>query len=451
MAGIIKPQPISGFPEWTPAEAIVERRFLQIIRKEFERSGFSPIETAAVERKEILHAKGVESKEIYALSRLAAESDGGDPATDMALHFDLTVPLARYVAQNFADLTFPFRRWQIQKVWRGERPQAGRFREFTQADIDVIGNGGLSPLHEAEIAVVIASIFNQFQVGDFTLRLNNRKLLQGLLEAYGMVDGAAAAGLKAIDALEKIGREATLKSLVDDAGCTTDGAEALLGTLTDVGDPDQTLDRVAASGDNEVLSSGVAEVRAIRAALDALGMPANRWVLDPSIARGLDYYTGTVFETRLEALPEIGSVCSGGRYDDLAGTFIRQKLPGAGISIGLTRLLARVLEAGIITADRSTVADVLVCVMSPEVLPKCLEVTRILRDGNFRTEVFLDKKKLGDQLKYADKKGFPLAVIIGSDEAAAGEVQVKDLRQQDQAKVRQTDLTAFIGARLLAE
>ena len=255
----------------------------------------------------------------------------GDPSTEMALHFDLTVPLARYVAQNFQNLTFPFRRWQIQKVWRGERPQAGRFREFTQADIDVIGNGNLSPLHEAEIAVVIAAIFEDFALGDFTIRLNNRKLLQGILEAHGMPGDAGQRAMRAIDALEKVGQEATAKSLVDEAGADSSAATKLLDLLTNVGSVSSTLDQIYNLPGNETLDVGLGEVTAIRDALVALGMPENRWILDPSIARGLDYYTGTVYETRLEALPDIGSVCSGGRYDDLASTFIRQKLPGAGI------------------------------------------------------------------------------------------------------------------------
>lgn len=448
MAGLVKPQPLSGFPEWLPGEALVERRLVGIIRREFERAGFTPIETPAVERKEVLQAKGIESKEIYALNRLAAEQEGGDPATEMALHFDLTVPLARYVAQHFAKLTFPFRRSQIQKVWRGERPQAGRFREFVQADIDVIGNGNLSPLNEAEIPVVIAAIFEDFGLGDFTIRLNNRKLLQGLLETVGVGADGLPASLRAVDGLEKVGREATARSLADGTGIDPAAAERLLDLLQD-GRGD--LDRLAAAGASDLLSEGVAEMRAIAEALAALGMPEKSWTLDPAIARGLDYYTGTVYETRLEALPEIGSVCSGGRYDNLAGTFTRQALPGAGISIGLTRLLARALDAGLLTADRQTVADVLVCVMGPEVLTDCLKVTRTLRQQGFNTEVFLEKKKIGDQLKYAAKKGFPVAIIIGTDEAAAGQVQMKDLRQGDQVTVAAQDLPTLLAARLLSE
>jgi len=425
---IVKPQPLSGFPEWLPAEKLVETRLLDIIRRNFELFGFAPIETPAVERKDILLAKGVEAKEIYALSRLAAEQGAGPAETDMALHFDLTVPLARYVAQHYGRLVFPFRRYQIQKVWRGERPQAGRYREFYQCDIDIVGTEHLSILADAEIPSVINAIFTEIGIGRFLIRINNRKVLQGLLQAEGIEGDRVVSTLRILDALEKIGRDKVAANLTDEAGLAPTAADRLLGRIDGTTD----LDGLAEEVDLPLVSEGVAELQAVRAGLMALDVPEENWTVDLSIARGLDYYTGTVYETRLVDHPSIGSICSGGRYDNLAHTFTKQSLPGVGISIGLTRLLARLFEAGILTAERSTPAQVLMTVMDRNLLGQCLSLASRLRAAGIATEVFTEKKKLGQQLKYADQRGFTLALVLGEDEAAAGKVQVKALASGEQ-------------------
>lgn len=442
---IVKPRAIGGFPEWLPEEKLVEERFLRVIREEFERFGFSPIETPAVERQEVLTAKGIENKEIYALSRLAA-AEGEDPATDLALHFDLTVPLARYVAQHFGKLTFPFRRYQMQKVWRGERPQAGRFREFYQCDIDIIGNGSLDPLNDAEIPAVIHAIFSRLEIGRFQIRLNNRKVLQGLLERDGVPAERFAEALRAIDALEKVGTARTVADLVAGTGLAEPAAEALVARLTDAVD----LAALAALEGSDVLAEGVRDLTAVAQALEALGVPDEAWRIDLAIARGLDYYTGTVYETQLLDRPEIGSVCSGGRYDNLAGNYIRQHLPGVGISIGLSRLLARLFEVGTVVPGPATPAEVLVTVMDRAQLAYNLGLARDLRAAGLRTEVYSEPRKLGDQLKYAARKGFRCAVIAGDSEAGAGTAQLKDLAAGSQSVIARADLVATVRA-LLAE
>ncbi|NBC33481.1 MAG: histidine--tRNA ligase [Alphaproteobacteria bacterium] len=441
---IVKPQPVSGFPEWLPEQKLVEERWLAVIRREFARYGFTPIETPAIERKEVLAAKGVVEKEIYALSRLAA-GEGEDPATEMALHFDLTVPLARYVAQHFASLTFPFRRYQIQKVWRGERPQAGRFREFYQCDIDAIGNGSLGLLNDAEMPCVIHAIFSQLDIGRFVVRLNNRKILQGYLESLGLPAERTPAALRVIDGLDKVGRDQVRHELQGQAGLDGAAAERLLGFLESEGELG-ALRRIEAG---PLFEQGVAELTEVVDGLHALGMPAEAFAIDLGIARGLDYYTGTVYETVLVDRPDFGSICSGGRYDNLAGTFTKQQLPGVGISIGLTRLLARLFEAELVKPGPATAADVLVTVMDKAVLPQTLNLARDLRAAGLNTEVYTQlNKKLGDQLKYADKKGFPIVVIAGEDELARGEVTVKHLASGEQVTVPQRDLPHAVRARL---
>lgn len=432
---IIKPQPISGFPEWLPEEKLVEDRVLRIIREEYERYGFTPIETAAVERREILTAKGIVEKEIYALSRLAA-GEGEDPSTDMALHFDLTVPTARYVAQNAARLTFPFRRYQIQKVWRGERPQAGRFREFYQADIDVIGNGSLGLLNDAEIPCVINAIFARIGIGEFVIRINNRKLLQGYLLDQGLSAEGVGAALKVIDAIEKVSRDRTLADLSAQAGVDAATAARIVDLVTR---PVTIADLRAIEG-GDLYREGLDELGQVADGLAAFQVPAHRWRIDLAIVRGLDYYTGTVYETQLVANPEVGSICSGGRYEDLASNYTKAKLPGVGISIGVTRLLSRLFDAGLLKPGAATPAQVLVTVMDRAQLPYYLGLATALRAAGIATELFTEGKKVGDQLKYADKKGFRLAVIAGETEIAAGTAVLKNLSSGEQSTHPQGDL-----------
>ena len=424
---IVKPMPVSGFPEWLPEQKLVEQRMLDIIREEFERFGFGPIETPAIERKQVLAAKGVVEKEIYALSRLSA-GEGEDPATEMALHFDLTVPLARYVAQHFNNLVFPFRRYQIQKVWRGERPQAGRFREFYQCDIDVIGSGKLSLLNDAELPLVIHGIFSRIGIGRFLIRVNNRKILQGFLAHLGLPPERGGDALRVVDALDKIGREKVLAELEARAGLNDDQAVRLVDFIT--ANPD--LDQLADIADEALYRQGVAELAEVVQGMRDLGLPDEAWAVDLSIARGLDYYTGTVFETVLVDNPEIGSICSGGRYDDLAGTFTKQALPGVGISIGLTRLLARLFDTGLLKPGATTPSQVLVTVMDAAFRSRYLALAAELRSAGINTELYTQDRKLGDQLKYADRKGIPVALIAGESEFDAGTVVLKALHTGEQ-------------------
>ena len=468
----VKPRPISGFPEWLPQEKLVEERMLRIIRTQFERFGFAPMETPAIERKEVLTAKGIVDKEIYALSRLAA-GKGEDPSTEMALHFDLTVPTARYVAQHLNSLTFPFRRYQIQKVWRGERPQAGRFREFYQCDIDIIGNGSIGLLADAEIPAVIHAIFSQLDVGPFIIRMNNRKLLQGILEHHGLEAAQFGAAMRIIDEFEKIGEERTVAALSTDLGIGPGKAQGMLNFLFGIEDekgglvrdnlmrdPDPRvregessrmmgfLQTGAGRTGSETLKTGYEELSDVRKSLKAFGVPDGAIVIDPSIARGLDYYTGTVYETQLLDHPAIGSVCSGGRYDDLASTYTKQRLPGVGISIGLTRMLSRLFDAGVVVPGPATPAAVLVTVMDPAGLPAYLAMAVELRDKKINTEVYTESKKLGAQLKYADAKGFVLALIAGDQELEKGEVQIKVLATGEQVLVPRADLVDAVTDRL---
>ncbi|MEQ8965959.1 MAG: histidine--tRNA ligase [Azospirillaceae bacterium] len=439
---IVKPRPVSGFPEWLPEEKAVEERLLRLIRTQFERFGFAPIETPAIERKEVLTAKGVADKEIYALSRLAAESEGGDASTEMALHFDLTVPMARYVAQHFAKLTFPFRRYQIQKVWRGERPQAGRFREFYQCDIDIVGNGSLGLLADAEIPCVIHAIFSRAGIGRFRIRINNRKILQGFLAGVGLAEDRFIDALRAVDALEKVGPEKVVAELRETTGLDEAGARQVLDFVSSPAD----IASLRGRDGPELYHRGVEELAEVVAGLEAFGLPDDAWTVDLSIARGLDYYTGTVYETVLVDHPEVGSICSGGRYDDLAGTFTRQSLPGVGISIGLTRMLARLFEAGILAPGRATPADALVTVMDRAHLDRCLAAASVLRAAGIDTEVFTEPKKVGQQLKYAAAKGFRVAIMIGDTEAAADAAVVKDLDKGTQETVAIADLPGRVRA-----
>jgi histidyl-tRNA synthetase len=423
---IVTPKPISGFPEWLPEEKILENWMLDIIRRHYESAGFSPIETSVVERVEVLTAKGGNEKEIYALRRLLAEP--GDDTGDLALHFDLTVPLARYVAQHYREVAFPFRRYQMQKVWRGERPQSGRFREFYQCDIDVIGDGQLSFMTDAEIPSIIYRIFREMNIGPFVIRINNRKVLQGYFAGIGVPQDMNTQVLRIVDKLEKIGIDQVIGELTAQCGLSEGQARQVVDftgtTLTN-----DTAIGVLKGVDvvNEIFSRGVDELEMVLNGIRAFGVPDEYFCIDLKIARGLDYYTGTVYETVLVDHPSVGSICSGGRYDDLAGYFIDRKLPGVGISIGATRLLSRLLKAGILKSGASTVAPVLVTSMDETRMLDYLQMASTLRAAGIGTEVYLEPKKLGVQLKYADKKGFRVVVIAGETEFSKGTVIVKDL------------------------
>ena len=426
----VKPALLRGFDqEYLPQEQLQFNDLVDIIRRNFELFGFLPLETPSAERKEVLTSKGGVEKEIYALARLAAAADDDEAATKGALRFDLTVPLARYVAMRERELAFPFRRYQIQRVWRGETPQArkGRFREFYQCDIDIIGRDKLSYLAEAEIPSVIHSVFKEMGIGEFRIRINNRKVLKGLLASFDVAETGAAAILRALDKIEREDASQVLQALVRE-GMSQAAARQLHGMVSRRRGTDETLDLLSSlAGRNEMLEQGFAESTKIVAAIRDFGVPDSAFCMDLSVVRGLDYYTGTIYETSLVNYPELGSICSGGRYDDLASYFTDSKLPGVGISIGLTRLFAKLKEAGLLKAPVRTPAEVLVTTMENQALGGYLSMARMLRNAGVNTEVYLEPAKLKHQLAYAEKKGFRVALIAGETEAAKQVVQVKNL------------------------
>ncbi len=428
--------PISGFPELLPAEQVAFNHALNIISSTYQSFGFIPLDTPAVERVDTLLAKGAEEKEIYGLRRIQAEDEG---AKELALRFDLTVPLARYVAQHYGQLNFPFRRYHIGPVWRGERPQKGRYRQFYQADIDVIGDGTLDLYHDAELPAIIYQIFTKLELGKFTIRLNNRKVLQGFMAQQG-VEGTEniAAAMRVIDDLEKMPREKVLAQL--STLMSADNADHTLNFFAQSHDNQAWLTELEKIAENDVFKQGVAELQAVVGALYTLGVPDDAFKVDPAIARGLGYYTGTIYETVLHDYPELGSVCSGGRYDNLAEKFTNKPLPGVGISIGISRLLLPLLEADKVPLHGATMAKVLVTVQEREALPAYFELATILREAGIATEMFLEPKKLPKQLKYADKKGFQYIIFANADELAAGNVQLKNLHTGEQQEIAKADL-----------
>jgi histidyl-tRNA synthetase len=422
-----KVTPISGFPELLPADRLLELHVLDVVREVFELHGFSPLETRAVEPVERLLGKGGDAdKEVYGVSRLAGDDGGRDAA--LGLHFDLTVPFARYVLENAGRLAFPFRRYQVQKVWRGERPQEGRFREFTQADIDVVDVGELAPHFEAEMPLVIAEVFRRLPVGEFRIQVNNRKIPEGFYRGIGLTDVGGT--LRIVDKLDKIGPEKVAALLVD-AGATPRQAEQALA-LASIRSADLSfVDAVRALGvEHPTLDEGLAALAAVLSA----GMEQAPGVLvaDLRVARGLDYYTGTVYETQLVGAESWGSVCSGGRYDALASDG-RTTYPGVGLSIGLTRLVHLLVSQRGLTASRSTPAAVLVAVVDEASRGASRRVATALRRRGIACEVAPSDAKFGKQIRYADRRGIPYVWFpaSGTDPGRLTD-QVKDLRTGEQ-------------------
>ena len=421
---VVRPTPISGFPEWTPQVRAVEQRWLDHIRAGFESFGFASVETPSVESLDVLMAKGETSQEVYTLHRLQADAKDDSDAR-LGLHFDLTVPFARYVAQHFNELTFPFKRYQTQRVWRGERPQEGRFREFTQCDIDVI-NVDSVPLHfDAELPRIVHQVLSGLDLPAWTLNVNNRKVLQGFYEGLGVKDPVAV--IRAVDKLHKIGDDGVREILLGD-GLTEEQADGCLA-LARIRGAD-VAGRVAALGvTSELLTEGLDELTFV---LDELAdLPEGSVVADLSIARGLDYYTGTVYEASFDDDPDYGSICAGGRYENLAGQFIRRRLPGVGISIGLTRIFAKLVAEGRIEEGRVCPTDVMVVVPGAERRAEALRTGALLRERGFNTEVFHSTAKVGKQIQYAAKKGIPFVWFPPFDDG--GEHEVKDMGSGDQA------------------
>ncbi len=436
----VRPALLRGFDqEYLPHEQLQFNRLVDIARATFERFGFLPIETPSAERKEVLTSKGGAEKEIYALSRLAAGEDD-EAATKGALRFDLTVPLARYVAMRERELAFPFRRYQIQRVWRGETPQAnkGRFREFYQCDIDIINRERLSLLAEAEIPSVIYSVFREMAIGEFRIRINNRKVLRALLHKFEVPDASAAAVLRLLDKIEKEPQAKIHADLEREGVARAQALYEVISTKRDTADTLALLQALSLEG------GGVEELRDVAAAVRKFGVPDAAFGIDLAVVRGLDYYTGTIYETSLTQYPELGSICSGGRYDDLASYFTRTKLPGVGISIGLTRLFSKLKDEGVLPRPLRTPAEVLVTAMDPRYVDQYMEFARQLRQAGINTEVYLETAKLDKQLLYADRKGFRVAVIAGDNEFGKDVVQLKDLSAKAARDVPISQLVAAV-------
>ncbi len=405
---------------------------LDAIRDSFELHGFLPIETPAVERMPVLAAKGGMQRQIYSLRK---PSDDRQDSAELGLHFDLTVPLARYVAQRAHELTFPFRRFQMQKVWRGERAQRGRFREFYQCDIDIIGSGSLDLLHDAEVVSVIASVFRGLGLPGFEIRLSNRMVLSGVLSRWG-IDGADSDRfLRIIDKHGPQGADAVGEALAKEKA--PGELVVLLRELLKLEDLDSAERLLTDAG---VDPGGVHALREVAEAAARLGVGRDEFRVDLSIARGLDYYTGTVYETFLSGREEWGSVCSGGRFDDLAGYFTDRSLPGVGVSIGLTRLLDLLVQSEQVELESSSPTKVLVAVQDRDFLDSCLRVATLLREGQVPTEVYMQARRLGDQLSYASALGIPFAAIVGASEASGNFVTLRDLRAGTQEAVALSDL-----------
>jgi histidyl-tRNA synthetase len=421
-----RPTPLSGFPELLPTQRHVEQHVVARLAETFELHGFANVETRAVEPLDQLLTKGETSKEVYVLRRLQAEE--GD--SGLGLHFDLTVPFARYVLENAGKLDFPFRRYQIQKVWRGERPQEGRYREFTQADIDVIGRDTLSFHHDVEVARVMLDALRRLDfLPGFTLQVNNRKLIQGFYTGLGVADTAAV--MRAVDKLDKLSEEQVHTQLLDEASLTADQADSCLA-LARISTPDTGfVEQVRALGvHHELLDEGLAELAAVIEGCLPLVTDQVAIVAELKIARGLDYYTGTVFETRLSGHESLGSICSGGRYDALA-TDGRTTYPGVGISLGVSRVLVPLLGQGVVTADRAVPSAVLVAVVDEETRAASDGLAEQLRRNGVPSEVAPTAAKFGKQIRYAERRGIPYVLFPGAD----GSAEIKDIRSGDQGPV----------------
>ncbi len=437
----IKPRTLSGFMELLPDKQVQMDKMRAVLAETYARYGFTPLDTPAIEAAEVLLAKGggETEKQIYRFTK-------GD--SDLALRFDLTVPLAKYVAANYGQLTFPFRRYQIGKVWRGERAQRGRFREFYQADIDIIGDGALDILNEAEIPAIIYDTFTRLGLHRFRIRVNNRKVLNGFFAILGLSEQAGDV-LRTIDKLDKIGADKVRALLTDTCGVTSDQADEILRFIAC---PGTSADKLAFleqyRGRNETFDLGLDELRTVVGYLPAFGVPEENFELDLTIARGLDYYTGTVYETVLLDHPEVGSICSGGRYDDLAGYYTNKSLPGVGISIGLTRLFYILQEQNMISdAVLTAPADVLILPMTDD-LSAAVALASMLRAGGLRVQLYSEKKKFKAKIGYADKLGIPFVIFLGEDEIAQNVCALKNMATGVQEAVTQETALETIRAEI---
>jgi histidyl-tRNA synthetase len=432
---VIKPQTLKGFRDYLPGPMIAREHLIDTARRVYRSFGFSPIDTPALEYTEILLGKGGEETD----KQLFRFTDQGE--RDVAMRFDLTVPLARFAAQHLQEIGTPFKRYHIATVWRAEKPQKGRFREFIQCDFDTIGTD--SNVADAETLLVIHDLMERLGFSRFMIRVNNRLVLNGLLEHLGLT-GQTVGVLRALDKLPKIGREAVIAEMTEKVATTPAQADSVLKMTELTGSPAEILNQVETMlAGNEQGLNGIKKLREMFSWAETAGIPADRVALDLSIARGLDYYTGTIYETFLSDLPGIGSVCSGGRYDNLAGLFTNQKLPGVGASLGLDRLLAAMEELGAVTTA-ATPAPVLVLLFDAAHTGDYLRIARKLRSAGIETEVSCDPRAIGKQLAYANRKGFRVALIAGETEFAQGSWQVKDLKEGQQTTVPEVDLPEAI-------
>lgn len=441
-------KPMSGFPELLPNEQILFNEIVAKIRHGFEMSGAVPIETPAVERIKTLLRKGEIDKEVYGLKRL--KEDGNSDDKDLALHFDLTVPLARYVAQHRGDLTFPFKRYQIQPVWRGEKPQVekGRFRQFYQCDIDVIGNEELSLYHDAEMPIVVHSIFQELGIGEFVIGVNNRKLISGFLGMCGITGEQITPVVDAVDSIEKKGVNYG-KSELEKIGVGPTTVPKILDFFRRRNSTEDTFRFLDTVELNESGKQGLDELREVLGTIGQMGIPSSCVIADLSVARGLDYYTGTIYETHLTRHRGIGSICSGGRFDNLTGQIGRgNHFPGVGISIGLSRLFPKLQKIGVIGTGSTTTAQVLVATMDSQQRELCLQLGLQLRKAGIKSEVYLEDRKLGSQMKFANRKGFPIVVIAGGNEMESESVVVRLMDSGDQFAVTYDELTHEIRRHL---
>lgn len=421
-----EPRTLAGFMELLPNEQILFEQMKQTIENTYQKFGFLPLDTPIIELSEVLLAKagGETEKQIYRFNK-------GE--TDLSLRFDLTVPLSKYVAKNYGNLSFPFRRYQVGKVYRGERTQKGRFREFYQCDIDVIGDGELDIINDAELPSIIYTIFKELGFDNFTICINNRKILNGLFESLGQKENAVEI-LRVIDKIDKIGKEAVIEELTKLKVEKTE-IETIMNFIAIDGTSDEKIKKLENLGiENEVYAKGVGELKQVVKNIRLFGVPDNNFKVDLTIARGLDYYTGTVYETFLNDYREVGSVCSGGRYENLAEYYTDKKLPGVGISIGLTRLFYKLNELNLIKAEQKSVSQVLIIPMLED-LEQPIKLATELRKLGVNTEVYLNDKKLKAKFKYADKLKIPYVVVIGEDEIATNTANVKNMETGEEKKV----------------
>lgn len=437
MGEIVEPRTLSGFMELLPKDQVIFEKIKSEMEKVYQKYGFFPLDTPVLEDSRILLAKagGETEKQIYRFNK-------GD--TDLTMRFDLTVPLAKYVAKNYSELTFPFRRYQIGKVYRGERAQKGRFREFYQADIDIVGDGSLSIVNDAEIPSIIYNLFKNLGIEDFVIRINNRKVLNGLFDNFGVKESAVDI-LRIIDKIDKIGRDNVAKELVE-LNVPETTVNEMLDILTSDGSNEEKVDRLKSfAGCNEVFDAGLEELTTVIGYIAGFGVPSDYYKIDLSIARGLDYYTGTVYETFIKNHPEYGSVCSGGRYDNLAGYYTKKSLPGVGISIGLTRLFYVLCENDFLNRAHESQLEALVIPMTEDMNYAVKTATELRRAG-INTQIYLEEGKFKKKLTYGSRLTIPFCVILGSDEIEAGHVTIKNMSTGDQKTTDLQEAVAIINS-----